>query len=189
MMTTGISQPNGFTPKKEFTLFGTKYILCKDASDSTMSFPHNRVKIQSGECIKLPNIDAYFCYMHGTIPPIPNTLEKNVDVYYVGFHKNFIDMRYLTPTDIARMHIYKSDTTDWASAFASAVLNTNYESEQDMHREPISPWIPEQKHDQGGIQLPQPETSGMINIPEHMDALNSGSPDTEQNNNSRRTKK
>lgn len=189
MINTGISQPSGFTPKKEFTLFGTKYILCKDASDSTTYFPHNRVKIQNGECIKLPNLDAYFCYMHGVIPPIPNTLEKPVEVYYIGFHKSYVDMRYLTPTDIARMHIYKSDTTDWASAFANAVLNTGLETEQNMEREPISPWIPEApKHD--GIQMPQPESPNMINMTEHMDGMNQpGSPDTEQNNTSRRAKK
>lgn len=39
---TGISQPPGMTPKKVISMFGQEYILCKDAADSTVAFPHSR---------------------------------------------------------------------------------------------------------------------------------------------------
>lgn len=137
---TGISQPPGMTPKKVINMFGQEYILCKDAADSTISFPHNRVKIQNGDCvpIKEGNIQVYFCYIHGIIQPLPNSLEKPVDVYYVGFHKNYVDMRFITPADVARMHVYKCDSIDWASNFAKHILGVA--SDADAERDPISPW-------------------------------------------------
>lgn len=182
----GISQNNSFSPKKEIILFGNKYILCKDASDSTTFFPHNRVKIQSGDCIKIPDIDAFFCYMHGVIPPMPNSLEKSVDVYYIGFHKNYVDMRYLTPTDISRMHIYKTDTTDWASAFAKAVLDIEPEiPNESLNREPISPWVPTAIIPQHP-EFPQQEKN-LINTGENMESLNS--PNIEQKNTTARRAK
>lgn len=137
---TGISQPPKLAPKKVINLFGQEYILCKDATDSTTAFPHNRVKIQNGDCvpIKENNIDVFFCYIHGTIQPLPNSLEKPVEVYYVGFHKNFVDMRFITPADVARMHVYKCDTVDWATNFARNILGVTQESEE--QRDPISPF-------------------------------------------------
>lgn len=137
---TGISQPPDMTPKKVISMFGQEYILCKDAADSTTAFPHGRVKIQNGDCVPINegNIQVYFCYIHGIIQPLPNSLEKPVDVYYVGFHKNYVDMRFITPADVSRMHIYKCDTVEWASTFAKHLLGVTPES--DHERDPISPW-------------------------------------------------
>ena len=150
---TGISQPPGMTPKKVISMFGQEYVLCKDAADSTVAFPHNRVKIQNGDCvpIKEGNLQVYFCYIHGVIQPLPNSLEKPVDVYYVGFHKNYVDMRFITPADVARMHVYKCDTIDWASNFAKHMLGVASEAEPE--RDPISPWPDELLQAQANMNL------------------------------------
>lgn len=150
---TGISQPPGMTPKKVISMFGQEYILCKDAADSTVAFPHSRVKIQNGDCvpIKEGNLQVYFCYIHGVIQPLPNSLEKPVDVYYVGFHKNYVDMRFITPADVARMHVYKCDTIDWASNFAKYMLGVATEAEPE--RDPISPWPDELLQAQANMNL------------------------------------
>lgn len=157
---TGISQPPGMTPKKVITMFGQEYILCKDAADSTISFPHNRVKIQNGDCvpIKEGNIQVYFCYIHGVIQPLPNSLEKPVDVYYVGFHKNYVDMRFITPADVSRMHVYKCDSIDWASNFAKHILGVA--SDADSERDPISPWPDELLQSQTNTNLNKEFKSG-----------------------------
>lgn len=150
---TGISQPPGMAPKKVISMFGQEYILCKDAADSTTAFPHNRVKIQNGDCvpIKEGNLQVYFCYIHGIIQPLPNSLEKPVDVYYVGFHKNYVDMRFITPADVARMHVYKCDTIDWASNFAKHMLGVAADIEPE--RDPISPWPDELLQSQANMNL------------------------------------
>lgn len=139
---SGISQPPGLHPKKIIKIFGQEYILCKDASDPTTAFPHNRVKIQDGDCvhIKDSDIDVYFCYLHGIIQPLPNSLEKPVNVYYTGFHDHMIDLRYITPADVSRMHVYKVESTDWASQFVRSMLGAPSTSEQE--RTPISPFPP-----------------------------------------------
>ena len=166
---TGISQPPGIAPKKVITLFGQDYILCKDAADSTIAFPHNRVKIQNGDCvpIKEGNIQVYFCYIHGIIQPLPNSLEKPVDVYYVGFHKNYVDMRFITPADVARMHVYKCDTIDWASNFAKHMLGVA--SDNEAEREPISPWPDE---------LLQKQTDTNLDTEFNVHRINKNSSDT-----------
>lgn len=140
IVAAGISQPNGLSPKKVISIFGQDYVLCKDAADSTTAFPHQRVKIQNGDCIQIKdnNLDVYFCYIHGVIHPLPNSLEKPVDVYYVGFHKKYIDMRFITPSDVARMHIYKAESSNWAGAFARSMLGLTPDNEE--QRDPISPF-------------------------------------------------
>lgn len=165
----GISQPSGIQPKKVIKIFGQEFVLCKDASDPTTSFPHNRVKIQAGDCvhIKDADLDVYFCYLHGFIPPLPNSLEKPVNDYYVGFHKNHIDIRFLTNSDLNRMNIYRSETTDWATSFAKNLLGFPISEEQE--REPISPFPPgwppiqvdeqTQKHKKKKVVNPQEDIS------------------------------
>ena len=136
----GITQPTSQNaPKKLIKMFGTELVLCKDASDSTTSFPHERVQILGGDCVHIEegNYNVYFCYLRGIIQPLPNSLEKPITVYYVGFHKNYVDMRFLTPQDISRMHIYKQTTENWAQTFARNLLNINTD---EMEREPISPF-------------------------------------------------
>lgn len=93
----------------------------------------------------------YFCYIHGIIQPLPNSLEKPVDVYYVGFHKNYVDMRFITPADVARMHVYKCDTIDWASNFAKHMLGVAADIEPE--RDPISPWLDELLQAQANMNL------------------------------------
>lgn len=157
----GVTQLQGMAPKKVINIQGTEYILCKDASDSTTAFPHNRVNFQFGDCVKVERegFEVYFCYLHGIIHPLPNSLEKSVNVYYTGFHKNQIDMRFISPNDIARMNVYKADTTNWASEFALQILGR--EDKPTETRDPISPfpeWV-------GGSH----ETSGLVigEIPEN----------------------
>ena len=139
---SGISQPPGMHPKKVIKIYGQEYVLCKDASDPTTAFPHNRVKIQDGDCIHLKDqdIDVYFCYLHRIIQPLPNSLEKPVNVYYTGFHDHMIDLRYITPHDISRLHIYKVDSTDWATEFVRSMLGAPTSTETE--RSPISPFPP-----------------------------------------------
>lgn len=74
-----------------------------------------------------------------------------MDVYYVGFHKNYVDMRFITPADVARMHVYKCDTIDWASNFAKHMLGVATEAEPE--RDPISPWPDELLQAQANMNL------------------------------------
>lgn len=139
---SGISQPPGLHPKKIIKIYGQEYVLCKDAADPTTSFPHNRVKIQEGDCVhvKDADIDVYFCYLHGIIQPLPNSLEKPVNVYYTGFHDHMIDLRYITPADVSRMHVYKVESAEWATEFVRNMLGAPSTTQPD--REPISPFPP-----------------------------------------------
>ena len=163
---SGITQPPGLHPKKVIKIYGQEYVLCKDAADPTTQFPHNRVKIQEGEKKgqevdakavlgyvgyedetaqpfakgESVDIDVYFCYLHGVIQPLPNSLEKPVNVYYTGFHDHMIDLRYITPADVSRMHVYKVESNEWATEFVRSMLGAASTTQTD--REPISPFPP-----------------------------------------------
>jgi hypothetical protein len=139
---SGITQPPGLHPKKVIKIYGQEYVLCKDAADPTTQFPHNRVKIQEGDCVhvKDADIDVYFCYLHGIIQPLPNSLEKPVNVYYTGFHDHMIDLRYITPADVSRMHVYKVEANEWATEFVRNMLGAASTTQTD--RDPISPFPP-----------------------------------------------
>jgi hypothetical protein len=51
-----------------------------------------------------------------------------------------IDLRYITPADVSRMHVYKVESNEWATEFVRNMLGAPSTTQTD--REPISPFPP-----------------------------------------------
>jgi hypothetical protein len=51
-----------------------------------------------------------------------------------------IDLRYITPADVSRMHVYKVEANEWATEFVRNMLGAASTTQTD--REPISPFPP-----------------------------------------------
>ena len=77
----------------------------------------------------------------GVIAPTPGTIERPVNVMYIGFHpqKIIISPNSITQSDLDRMHVYVSDSAGFVSEFVGKFLGI--ESDQPAtERERISPW-------------------------------------------------
>jgi len=140
MVSAGVTQFSGMNPKALINIGGLDWKLRKDATDSSMSFPHNRVNWINAGCESLGENKAYFCWIMGIIPPNQGTLEKPISVMYVGFHPQRIAItpNMVTQIDLDRMHVYVSDASGFALNFANVFLGLD--EVKPVTREAISPW-------------------------------------------------
>lgn len=138
----GVTQVTGLVPPSEVHLHGVTYKLKKDASDSSTTFAHHKVNWLNTGCEQLPEPrhNAYFCWIYGIIPPTVGSLEKPLNVMYLGFHTKKIQImpNTITQADIDRMHIYVADSTAFAMEFAENFLGIKPSVVEE--RELISAW-------------------------------------------------
>lgn len=139
----GVTQFNGMKPKNSINMGGVEWTLRRDATDSTTVFPHQKVSWLNAGCEPMVDGRVHYCWIIGVIPPTPGTIERPVNVMYVGFHqfKITIAPNSISQADLDRMHVYVSDSADFAGDFVNKFLGL--EPEQPVaQRESISPWPP-----------------------------------------------
>lgn len=138
----GVTQFNGMKPRSTINIGGVEWSLRRDATDSTTMFPHPKVSWLNAGCEPMGDGRFHYCWILGVIPPTPGTIERPVNVMYVGFHNFKINVapNSISQADLDRMHVYVSDTSHFAGEFVSKFLGT--EPEPVETRENISPWPP-----------------------------------------------
>ncbi|AWY07194.1 hypothetical protein [Aeromonas phage SD04] len=139
----GVTQFNGMKPKNSINMGGVDWTLRRDATDSTTMFPHQKVSWLNAGCEPMGDGRVHYCWIMGVIPPTPGTIERPVNVMYVGFHqfKITIAPNSISQSDLDRMHVYVSDGTDFAGDFINKFLGMQPEQPVEA-REHISPWPP-----------------------------------------------
>jgi hypothetical protein len=137
----GVTQFNGMRPKNSINIGGVTWSLRRDATDASMMFPHQKVNWLNAGCEPLGDGKIHYCWIMGVIAPTPGTLERPVNVMYIGFHQQriMIAPHAVTAADLDRMHVYVSDGSNFVSEFVGKFLGLEPERSV-TERESISPW-------------------------------------------------
>lgn len=137
----GVTQFNGMRPRQNIAIGGVQWSLRRDATDSSMVFPHQKVNWLNAGCEPLGDGQIHYCWIMGVIAPNPGTLERPVNVMYVGFHNQriMIAPNSVTQADLDRMHVYASDSSSFVHDFVGQFLGIQPEQPA-TEREAISPW-------------------------------------------------
>lgn len=109
-------------PKKSLIVNGETWDLHKSATDSTVPFAIERVKVDSFACEKVGDM-SYIVLVGGQILPMPNTLEKPVKVMMIGFAPLQVAPAQIGVNQLRNMHVYKTDPKNMAQAFATAFFS------------------------------------------------------------------
>lgn len=139
----GVTQFNGMRPRQNISIGGVLWSLRRDATDSSMVFPHQKVNWLNAGCEPLGDGQINYCWIMGVIAPMPGTIERPVNVMYVGFHNQriLIAPNSVSQSDLDRMHVYVSDSSNFVGEFVSKFLGIEPEVPV-TERESISPWPP-----------------------------------------------
>lgn len=137
----GVTQFNGMRPRQNIEIGGVNWSLRRDATDSSMMFPHQKVNWLNAGCEPLGDGQIHYCWIMGVIAPNPGTIERPVNVMYIGFHPQriMIAPNSVTVSDLDRMHVYVSDSSNFVGEFVGKFLGTEPEKPATA-RESISPW-------------------------------------------------
>lgn len=151
----GVTQFNGMKPRQVISIGGVNWSLRRDATDSSMVFPHQKVNWLNAGCEPLGDGQIHYCWIMGVIAPTPGTLERPVNVMYIGFHSQriLIAPHSVNQADLDRMHVYISDSSNFVGDFVGKFLGI--EPEQPIaERESIMPWptMPQQKTEQEQVK-------------------------------------
>ncbi len=109
-------------PKKSFVVNGEKWALHKSATDSTIPFAIERVKVSDFACEQFAD-SSYIVLVGGVIEPMPNTLEKPVKIMMIGFAPMQVAPAHIGNNQLRNMHVYKTDPKSMANEFAKAFFN------------------------------------------------------------------
>lgn len=111
-----------YNPKKSLVVNGETWELHKAATDSTIPFAIERVKVDSFACEKVAD-NAYIVLVGGIIQPMPNTIETPVKIMMIGFAPVQVAASQIGLNQLRNMHVYKTNPTDMAHAFAKAFFS------------------------------------------------------------------
>lgn len=104
---------------------GVTYKLIKNAAvDTHQAFPHERVTWLQTGCEKATET-LYYCWLRGVLTALPNSLEKPLDLFYVGFSTEPRSMHLSTITldQVRNIHIYAAESISLAQAFGKGFLD------------------------------------------------------------------
>lgn len=133
-------------PKKSLIVNGETWELHKAATDSTVPFAIERVKVDSFACEKVGDM-SYIVLVGGIIQPMPNTLEKPVKVMMIGFAPMQVTPVQIGVNQLRNMHVYKSDPKNMAHAFATAFFSAE-DGAQVVESVEISPFPKQNKKEE-----------------------------------------
>lgn len=134
------------TPPERFVVNGVNYALRKNAEDGSVVFDHPRVVPSVRSKVQVSK-DLWAYYVTGTLAPHPGTLEKPMDVVYIGFHSLDFDPMMLGPQDVMNMHVYVREGGHFGEAFVQGYLGIGQApaGQGATHqREPVRPYPVEQ---------------------------------------------
>ncbi|AVQ09775.1 hypothetical protein [Salmonella phage GSP032] len=136
----GVTQFNGMKPRHTISIGGVDWSLRRDATDSSMVFPHQKVNWLNAGCEPLDG-NIHYCWIMGVIAPTPGTIERPINVMYIGFHSQriLIAPHSVSQSDLDRMHVYVSDSSNFVGEFVGKFLGIEPEKPV-AEREAISPW-------------------------------------------------
>lgn len=131
----GVGITNDGTPASTITVGGSIWKLRRDATDASMEFPHKRVNWLDSGCEYIADDHDHFVWIRGVIPAREGTIEKPLNVMYVGFHPEKISVMPNTifVSDVERMHVYVNDSSGFAVEFCNQFLGV----EKPEVREPV----------------------------------------------------
>lgn len=133
------------TPPDRFMVNGVTYALRKNAEDGSVVFDHPRVMPAMRSKVQVSK-DLWAYYVTGTLAPHPGTLEKPMDVVYIGFHNLDFDPMLLGPKDVMNMHVYVREGGHFGEAFVQGYLGIGQQgvAADNGQREPVRPYPVEQ---------------------------------------------
>jgi len=128
-------------PPQRFEVNGAQYSIRKNAEDPSVLFQHERVIPMHRFKVQVQK-DVFAYGVLGILAPTPGTMEKPLDVVYIGFHNMDFDPMALGPKDIHCMHIYGRDSGSFQEEFVSSFLNPiKAQPAEHVDRPPVSPYI------------------------------------------------
>lgn len=153
----GVTQFGGMKPRNVISIGGVNWSLRRDATDSSTAFPHQKVNWLNAGCEPLGDGQVNYCWIMGVIAPTPGTIERPVNVMYIGFHPQriMIAPNSVSVSDLDRMHVYISDSSNFVGEFVGQFLGIQPEKPA-TERESISPW-PTTNQQQESIEQPKKE--------------------------------
>lgn len=108
-------------PTRSLQAMGETWELVKDATDSSVLFPFERVDINNYNCEKV-NERYYMLLFSGYLRPTPQSLENPQRLVFVGFCERPLTLVEMGPAQLRKMHIYKADMKNFAQEFAKAFV-------------------------------------------------------------------
>ncbi len=131
------------SPPDRFTVNGAIYALRKNAEDGSVVFDHGRVAPSVRSKVQVSK-DLWAYYVAGTMMPHPGTLEKPMDIVYIGFHNMDFDPMLMGPRDVMNMHVYVREGGNFGEAFVQGYLGIGQapagQPGASVEREPVRPY-------------------------------------------------
>lgn len=110
-------------PKQTVRVGGEVWQLHKAATDGTVSFPYERIKVDNFACEKIAD-GAFIILVGGILIPTRGTIEKPLKIMFVGFSNVEIAPQLVGVQQLRNMHIYKTDMSNFAQEFAKDFFAT-----------------------------------------------------------------
>lgn len=131
------------SPPDRFMVNGAIYALRKNAEDGSVVFDHARVAPSVRSKVQVSK-DLWAYYVAGTMMPHPGTLEKPMDIVYIGFHNMDFDPMLMGPRDVMNMHVYVREGGNFGEAFVQGYLGIGQapagQAGASVEREPVRPY-------------------------------------------------
>lgn len=110
-------------PKQTVRVGGEVWQLHKAATDGTVSFPYERIKVDNFACEKIAD-GAFIILVGAILIPTRGTIEKPLKIMFVGFSNVEIAPQLVGVQQLRNMHIYKTDMSNFAQDFAKDFFAT-----------------------------------------------------------------
>lgn len=138
-----MTQIQGYQAPKRLIVNGVPYNLKKDAMDSSVVFPIEKMSWINANSEML--MGAYCNWIVGVIPPSPNTLEHPVSVFAIGFskQKKIMHPNVTKMSDLQSMHYYIAESLPFIEQFVKKFLGleAEVEAQEDNHMTPFPEFI------------------------------------------------
>ena len=110
-------------PKQTVRVGGEVWQLHQAATDGTVSFPYERIKVDNFACEKIAD-GAFIILVGAILIPTRGTIEKPLKIMFVGFSNVEIAPQLVGVQQLRNMHIYKTDMSNFAQDFAKDFFAT-----------------------------------------------------------------
>lgn len=123
-------------PAKNVNVMGENWELVKSATDSSISFPFERVDVKDFQSMKMDDFNHTLIFT-AYLRPTPQSLETPQRLTFIGFSERPLNLYEINPSQLRKMHIYKADIKNFANEFASAFLSTEHNRTEQAEIKPF----------------------------------------------------